>query len=178
MSALWTCGTREIKRTFLLAVPAVISMAFDEINNMADKFFGTAMGTSVVTALGNSYTLVQSVLGILVVPITTIMFSQLSQYAALKQHDKLKSTVRQSLEIVALITLPIIVVAFVNSQDIIIGMFLPAGQIHLGKHTVYRADFLRFTFWEFLPLECAISLRAYFMRCSSTKSRCLSAFFP
>ena len=44
----------EIKRTFLLAVPAVISMAFDEINNMADKFFGTAMGTSVVTAV--SYT--------------------------------------------------------------------------------------------------------------------------
>lgn len=132
----------EIKRTFLLAVPAVISMAFDEINNMADKFFGTAMGTSVVTALGNSYTLVQSVLGILVVPITTIMFSQLSQYAALKQHDKLKSTVRQSLEIVALITLPIIVVAFVNSQDII-GMFYQRGKFTL-ENTLFTAPIFAF----------------------------------
>lgn len=132
----------EIKRTFLLAVPAVISMAFDEINNMSDKFFGTAMGTSVVSALQNSYTLVQAVLGILVVPITTIMFSQLSQYAALKQMDQLKKTVRQSLEIVAVITLPIIVISFVNSRDII-GMFYQRGKFTL-ENTLFTAPIFAF----------------------------------
>ncbi len=132
----------EIKRTFILAIPAVISMAFDQINNMTDKFFGTGMGTSVVSALSNSYTLAQAVLGILVVPITTIMFSQLSQYAALKQHDKLKSTVRQSLEIVALITLPIIVIAFINSQEII-GMFYQRGKFTL-EDTIFTAPIFAF----------------------------------
>lgn len=117
----------QIKRTFLLTLPAVISMAFDQINNMSDKYFGTAMGESVVSALGNSYTLAQAVLGILVVPITTIMFSQLAEDAAQKRYDKLKGTVRRSLEIVAVITLPIIVVAFINSNELI-GLFYERGK--------------------------------------------------
>ncbi|MDY3003491.1 MAG: lipid II flippase MurJ, partial [Christensenella hongkongensis] len=62
--------------------------------------------------------------------------------AALKQHDKLKSTVRQSLEIVALITLPIIVVAFVNSQDII-GMFYQRGKFTL-ENTLFTAPIFAF----------------------------------
>ncbi len=116
----------EVKRTFLLAVPALISLAFDEVNQLTDKFFGNSMGIGVSTALSKSYVLVQTVLGVLVVPLTTIMFSQLSQYAAEGRHDKLKDAVRQSLELIALITLPIIAIAVINSANIV-GVFFQRG---------------------------------------------------
>lgn len=116
----------SVKRTFLLALPALISMAFDEVNHQADRFFGSGLGTGVVSALNRSYTLVQAVVSVLIIPITTVMFSELSQYAAKGEMDKLKTTVRKSLEIVALMTLPIIVIAVITSNDII-GIFYERG---------------------------------------------------
>ncbi|MGI6153619.1 MAG: murein biosynthesis integral membrane protein MurJ [Christensenellaceae bacterium] len=117
----------SVKRTFILAVPALISMAFDEINHQADRFFGSALGTGVVSALSRSYTLVQAVVSVLIIPITTVMFSELSGYAAKNEMGKLKETVRKSLEIIALMTLPIIVLSLITGSDII-GIFYERGQ--------------------------------------------------
>ncbi len=110
---------KELRRTFLLALPALIGIAFDDINNLTDKIFSSSMGVGMVTALSKSFFLVQMAVGILIVPLTTIMFSELSHFAALGQVDKLKESVRKSLETVALITLPVIMISLVCSRDII-----------------------------------------------------------
>jgi len=127
----------KVGRTFFLAIPALISSAFDELNHQADRFFGSMLGAGAVSALSRSYTIVQAVVGVLIVPITTIMFSQLSQYAALKQMDKLKTSVRKTLEIVALMTLPIIIICIVTSRDII-GVFYERGAF-TAADTLYTA---------------------------------------
>ena len=110
---------RRMQRTFLLAVPALISMAFDEINHQIDRVIGTGLGLGVVTALSKSYALVTTALGILVVPITTIMFSRLSKIAAGRNRKLFVKTVRQSIETIALITLPIIVLCVLMRDDLI-----------------------------------------------------------
>lgn len=61
----------------------------------------------------------QTAISVLVVPITTVVFTQLSRYMATKQMDELKGTIRTAIEIIAFITLPIIVVCVVMSEDII-----------------------------------------------------------
>lgn len=111
--------SKRLRTTFLLALPALISVAFDEINHAADKIFGSEIGIGVVSSLTKSYTLVQTAISVLVIPITTVMFTQLSQYAAKKQMDELKNTVRSAIEVVAFITLPIIVICLAVSTDII-----------------------------------------------------------
>lgn len=110
---------RRMRRTFFLAIPALISMAFDEINHQIDRVIGTGLGTGVVTALSKSYTLVTTALGILVVPITTIMFSRLSKIAANRNRKLFVKTVRQSIETIALITLPVIVICVLMRNDLI-----------------------------------------------------------
>ena len=110
---------KDLQRTFILAVPALISTAFDEINTLTDNIFASSLVTGAVTALSKSFTLGQTVIGVLITPITTIMFTELSNYVALGQMDKLKETVRKSIEAVALLTFPIIVLSIVCSRDII-----------------------------------------------------------
>lgn len=110
---------KRMQRTFLLAVPALISMAFDEINHQIDRVIGTGLGLGVVTALSKSYALVTTALGILVVPITTIMFSRLSKIAANRNRKLFVKTVRQSIETIALITLPIIAICVLMRNDLI-----------------------------------------------------------
>ncbi len=110
---------KQVQRTFVLALPALISAAFDELNHQADRFFGSAMGSGVVSALGRSYSIVQALMGVLIIPITTIMFPELSRYAALKEMDQFKATMRKALEIIVLMTLPVIAICIVTSKDII-----------------------------------------------------------
>jgi len=110
---------KDLVRTFFLAIPALISIAFDEINALTDNIFASSLVTGSVTALARSFSLGQTVLGVLITPITTIMFTELSQFAALGQMDKLKDTVRKSIEVIAVITLPIIILSVVCSSDII-----------------------------------------------------------
>ncbi len=128
--------SKELRRTFKLAVPALISTTFDEINTLTDTKFATAMGANVPSAIGESYRLTQPILGVLVVPITTVMFSELSTYAAQGEMEKLKYTVRKSIEILALITIPIIVMAFLLQNEII-SLFYERGK--------YTADAVAFT---------------------------------
>ncbi|MDL2237632.1 murein biosynthesis integral membrane protein MurJ [Christensenellaceae bacterium OttesenSCG-928-K19] len=131
-----------LRRTFLLALPALVSVAFDELNVMVDNRFATGIDVQAVSAIKESYRLVQAVLGILVVPITTVMFSELSEYAARKEMGQLKTTVRKAIEIVALITLPVIAIAFVLQSDVI-AMFYERGN-YLPGNTAYTAPVFAF----------------------------------
>lgn len=110
---------KNLQKTFIIAVPALISTAFDEINTWTDTFFASTLVTGAVTALAKSFNLAQMVIGVLLIPITTIMFTELSNFAALGRMDKLKETVRKSIEVVALLTFPIIAIAIVSGRDII-----------------------------------------------------------
>lgn len=111
--------SKRLQRTFLLALPALISVAFDEINHAADKIFGSEIGIGVVSALSKSYTLVQTAISVLVVPITTVMFTQLSNFVARQQMNDVKRTIRGAMEMIAFITLPIIAICVLLGVEII-----------------------------------------------------------
>lgn len=149
---------KDLRRTFTLAVPALISVAFDEINALTDRIFGSSIGTGVVTSLSKSFTLGQTVLGVLIVPITTIMFTELSDYAARGQMNKLKETVRKSIEIVALVTFPIIVISIVCGRDIIGAVY------QRGNFTVADTAFTTPVFTLYIIGIFGLGLRTFLMR--------------
>lgn len=149
---------KDLKRTFILAIPALISIAFDEINALTDNIFASSLEAGAVTALARSFSLGQVVLGVLITPITTIMFTELSQFAALGQMDKLKETVRKSIEVIAVITLPIIILAVVCSSDII-------GIVYQhGKFTVADTAFTAPVFTMYIIGIFGFGLRTFLIR--------------
>jgi putative peptidoglycan lipid II flippase len=118
-----TLSDRRIGRTFMLAIPALVSMAFGEINHQVDCAIGSSLGTGVISSINKSYSLIATVLGVLVVPITTIMFSRLSKIAANRDRKLFLREVRSGLETVMLVTLPIIVICVFLRNEIISVVF-------------------------------------------------------
>ncbi len=149
---------KYLKRTFIIALPALISTAFDEINTWTDTLFASTLVTGAVTALAKSFSLAQMVIGVLITPITTIMFTELSNFAALHKIDKFKETVRKSIEVVALLTFPIIAIAIVCSRDII-------GVIYQhGAYTAADADLTTPVFSFYIAGIFGFGLRTFLTR--------------
>ena len=109
----------KVKHTVLLALPAILSMAFDEINHLVDKNIGISLGDGPNTALTYAYRIITLVLGVLVVPITTVMFSRLSEYAAEGRNKSILAATKQCLEVLSIIILPVMLLAAVQSTDVI-----------------------------------------------------------
>ncbi len=109
----------QFKRLLALAVPAVLSMAISELNHMIDSFFASMIDDRALSALNYAYKLIIFVSGVLVVPITTVMFSKLSRLVVLRDRAGVVSTVKNALEGVAVIVMPITAISVVMSDDIV-----------------------------------------------------------
>lgn len=110
---------KRLRQTLKLALPAVLSMAVNEVNHMIDRALASSLPSGSVAALNYSFKLITFVLGVFVVPITTIMFSRMSAYAAKNDKRSISAIVRRCAEIVALVVLPISAIAIALSTEVI-----------------------------------------------------------
>lgn len=109
----------QVHTLLTLAVPAVLSMAVNELNHMVDRWLASGLSDGTLAAMSYAFRLITFVTGILIVPITTVMFSRMSRYVAQKNGRALRESVSESLQVIALIVLPISVIACVMSSDVI-----------------------------------------------------------
>lgn len=109
----------RIQRMLLLALPAILSMAVNELNHMIDKSIASFLNNGDISAMDYAYRLITFATGVLAVPLTTIMFSRLSQQAARDDRRGIAEILSQSIEVLTLILLPVTVVGSVLSYDVI-----------------------------------------------------------
>ncbi len=109
----------QFRRLLVLAVPAILSMAVSELNHMIDSFFASMIDDRALSALNYANKLIIFVSGVLVVPITTVMFSKLSKLVVLKDRVGVVDIVKKSIETVAVIVVPITAISIVMSDDIV-----------------------------------------------------------
>lgn len=109
----------QFRRLLVLAVPAILSMAVSELNHMIDSFFASMIDDRALSALNYSYRLITFVSGVLVVPITTVMFSKISKLVVRKDRAGIIDIVKKSVETVSLIVAPITAISIVMSEDIV-----------------------------------------------------------
>jgi putative peptidoglycan lipid II flippase len=109
----------QFQRLLVLAVPAILSMAVSELNHMIDSFFASMIDDRALSALNYGYRLITFVSGVLIVPITTVMFSKISKLAVLKDKAGVVGIVKKSIETVALVVVPITAISIAMSDDIV-----------------------------------------------------------
>ena len=108
-----------IRRMLALAAPAILSMAVNELNHLIDRSLASTLPAGCLSGMNYGYKLIMFMTGVLVYPLTTVMFSKMSVHAA--EHDKkgVSRIVMQCLELLALVLLPIILLCAILSTDII-----------------------------------------------------------
>lgn len=86
---------------------------------MIDHWLASSLGDGSMTALNYGYRLITFISGILVVPITTIIFSKLSRMVSENDKAGVVASVRRCIEVLSLITVPVIAVCAVMNEDVI-----------------------------------------------------------
>ena len=110
---------KRFHRLLALAGPAMLSMGISELNHMIDHALASGLRPGDISAMSYAYRLVTFLQGVLLVPLTTIMFSKLSHLAAEKDREGMLDVLRRSVLVIAMVILPIIVIAVVFSEDVI-----------------------------------------------------------
>ncbi len=110
---------KGFRRLMKLALPAVLAMAVNELNHMIDRMLASTLNTGDISAMSYAFKLIMFMLGVLVVPLTTISFSKMSRKAAGKNRKALVSNARNSVELLMAVILPITAIACVCSTQII-----------------------------------------------------------
>jgi len=103
----------------VLAGPAMLSMGVSELNHMIDHALASGLNPGDISAMSYAYRLITFLLGVLMVPLTTIMFSKMSRLAAEHDTEGMLDNLRRCVLVIALVALPIVAVAVVMSMDVI-----------------------------------------------------------
>jgi len=103
----------------VLAVPALLSMAVNELNHMIDRMLASSLNPGDISAMTYAFKLITFMIGVLVVPLTTISFSKMSKEAVKKDNSAIIPHIHKSLSLLLFAILPIVMMAAVCSEDVI-----------------------------------------------------------
>ena len=110
---------KRFHKLVIMAVPALLSMGISEINHQIDRSLASTLVTGSISAMNYAYKLITFLLGILMVPLTTVMFSRMSKLAAKEDKSGLLDALKNSITVILMVTLPILAVAMVMSCDVV-----------------------------------------------------------
>ena len=107
------------RRMLVLAVPALLSMAVNELNHMVDRMLASGLNDGDISAMSYAFKLIMFIMGVLVVPLTTVSFSKMAKQAICSDPTVVIPQVRESIRMLLMAALPIVMIAAVESQHII-----------------------------------------------------------
>ena len=108
-----------IKTLALLALPILVSQATVEINQVVDRALLTSVGTGALTAVSYSAVLYQFVTTIINTPLSTVMFTELSEAGAKGDRDEIRNILHYCYKIILLVCIPVVAIMFFLSKDIV-----------------------------------------------------------
>jgi putative peptidoglycan lipid II flippase len=109
-------GTRKVLQ---LISPTIIGMAAYQLNDLVSTALAGRAGEGIVSSLQYSLRLQELILGIFAVSIGTVLLPNLTEYAKTSQWDIYNSRLGSSINIIALITIPITFFSLVEGQSLI-----------------------------------------------------------
>lgn len=109
----------NLKKTFKLAVPILISTAVIPINNLVSMNFASYMGEGSVPSLEYAYKLYVVIYGIFTYAVGNIIFPQLSKECSKEDDTGFKELMKKSIRLICFLLVPLTIGIMVYSKDII-----------------------------------------------------------
>ncbi len=103
-------------RLIRLAVPALLSMAVNELNHMVDRMLASGLNDGDISAMSYAFKLIMFMMGVLVVPLTTVSFSKMSKETLARDPNALVPHVQESIKLLLAVILPIVLIAAAESR--------------------------------------------------------------
>ena len=180
----------RFSKMLTLGVPALLSMAVTEVSHIVDQTIGSGLNEGDVSSMAYAFRLITVITGIIGVPITTVMFSRMSEKAAAKDARGIIDIVVQCVEVLLMVLLPIVALGCVLSKDIIRllymrgafdeqSMLVTSGVFFtflLGVISFCVADFLNRAFHSMKKTKITMGVSLFVMTTNALLSFVLSRF--
>lgn len=112
-----------VKRVFMLMVPGALGAGVYQVNALVSQFIAAFLEEGTVAALRFSLTLIELVLGIFIISITTVILPVLSEKASKGDREGMKKNLSFALRLCVLITLPSTIGLMVLRHEVITMLF-------------------------------------------------------
>ena len=110
---------KRFHRLLVLAGPAMLSMGISELNHMIDHALASGLNPGDISSMNYAFRLIMFLLGVLMMPLTTVMFSKMSRMAAANDKKGMLEVLRRCVLVIALMALPVVAIAVVLRVDVI-----------------------------------------------------------
>jgi len=112
-------GSNEIKNGMLLMLPAFIGQALMHLWHWTDTIVATHLYEGTAAAIGFATRILTLITGLILMPISGIVFTYMSEQVVKEDKEKAAKVLLQSIGIVIFVFLPIIVIGILFSTDIV-----------------------------------------------------------
>lgn len=112
-------NTPEMRNDLMLLFPVMIGSALSDLKAWVDTVIASFLGEGMVAAVGFSSHLLIFVRVIVIMPVTGVIFSYLSEYAAKGDKEKMFDILWKAVRVLLFILLPIVIIAIPSSMDIV-----------------------------------------------------------
>lgn len=133
----------DLKILVIQAFPILLCQATVEINQVVDRALITSLGAGALTAVSYSAILYQFASTLISTPLSTVMFTELSEAGAKREMFSIGKILNSCYKILFIVCLPIMIIIFFSSIDIV--------EIVYG-HGNFTSDAVS---------QCALGLRMY-----------------
>lgn len=114
---------KNVKYLFLLSLPLTLSISVNQLNIIVDKSIASSLEVGAISAINYSNYLIQLVVGIFVLSVTTIFFPDLAKHFIDRDFKKIEGLMLKSLKLVNILVIPSAFYFFFKSYEIISFVF-------------------------------------------------------
>lgn len=117
----WTVDFKDpnMKEFWVLMVPMIILGFADQISKFTTTILASFLDIGIITTINNANILFSAILSLIVPSIATVIYPTLSHAFSIGDHDTLQKVIKQGIEVLLLILLPVSVGAIVLSQTLV-----------------------------------------------------------
>lgn len=109
----------NIKKMILMIIPVFIGVGASQINVAVDKNLASTMGDGIITILNSASKLNDFIKGIFVMSVTSIIYPILSKLSSNGDMERFKEIIKNSINIVVILILPITIGTIVLAEPIV-----------------------------------------------------------
>ncbi|MCP4750904.1 MAG: murein biosynthesis integral membrane protein MurJ [Proteobacteria bacterium] len=112
-----------IRRVGILVLPTVFGVGIYQINIIVSNLIASTVGEGAISSLNFSNRLLELVLGVFIISITTVMLPRFSSLFLHNELDEIRSNLQDALRLVAFVAFPATVGIFMASEEVVALLF-------------------------------------------------------
>lgn len=118
-SALINIKDKYIKKMLYIASPVIIGASVNQINTLVDKTLASSIAVGGISALNYAGKLSDSILGLFVLTIATVIYPTMSKMVARNNIDGLKKTIGEAINSTNLLIMPATIGIMIFAEELV-----------------------------------------------------------